>query len=91
MSTPAERLDEDVFGRVVAERDAGAIDLAENGAVARDLADERGLAETHFTDALAELGVAGETTNAAEPASGELTKRQERRRCWWGLGQDEDE
>src|SRR5690606_18027369 len=69
-------LDADLAGGLVAEGDAAAVDLAEDGAVAGDLGDEDAFAEAHLAHALAKGGVAGEGHYPADAAGRQLAQRQ---------------
>lgn len=71
----ADLFDQDVTCGGVAEGDASAADLAEDGRGAGDLRDKSGFAEAHLADALAEIRVTGERAHAPGRTSGELTER----------------
>jgi hypothetical protein len=71
-SAATKLFDQDVFGCVVAEGDAIAVYRAQNGSGTGDFQDARGLSKSHFTHALAKLGVAGQLAYAAHRAGRKL-------------------
>ena len=74
----------------MAERETGAIDLADKRAAAADLGHKRRLTKAHLTHALAKIAVASEFTNPPKRTSGQLAKWEERRCGWNGHLRVED-
>ena len=58
------------------EGDTGAVNLAEDRRGAGDFRHVGGFSEAHFTQALAEVSVARQKTDASGGTSGKLTQRQ---------------
>ena len=58
------------------QRDSRAVDLAEDGAGARDFGDIGGFAKSHLANPLAEFGITLQLANATRRMRGQLAERK---------------
>ena len=76
LSTPSRWLNQNPHGSGMAESYACAVDLADKRSGSADFGNVSGLAETHFTDSLAKVGIAREFADTSHRAGGKLAERQ---------------